>query len=96
MSSADVGVLPAASPESADKVMRRISTFLRIFGEKIEGFFGTLKSDFFDGRDWSGVTFEEFSERLDGYIEWYRGSKLKKSLGWKTIRQRRVELGYAA
>ena len=63
---------------------------------RCEGFFGTLKSDFFDGRDWSGVTFEEFSERLDGYIEWYRGSKLKKSLGWKTIRQRRVELGYAA
>ena len=63
---------------------------------RCEGFFGTLKSDFFDGRDWSGVTFEEFSEELDRYIEWYRSGKLKKSLGWKTIRQHRVELGYAA
>ena len=63
---------------------------------RCEGFFGTLKSDFFDGRDWSGVTFEEFSEMLDGYIEWYRAKKLKRSLGWKTIRQHRVELGYAA
>ncbi len=62
----------------------------------LEGFFGTLKSDFFDGRDWSGVTFEEFSERLDGYIEWYRSGKLKKSLGWKTIRQHRIDLGCAA
>ena len=60
-----------------------------------EGFFGTLKSDFFDGRDWTGVTFEGFSERLDEYIEWYRSGKLKKSLGWKTIGQRRAELGYA-
>ena len=63
---------------------------------RCEGFFGTLKSDFFDRRDWSGVTFEEFSERLDGYIEWYRSEKVKKSLGWKTIRQHRIDLGYAA
>ena len=63
---------------------------------RAEGFFGTLKSDFFEGRDWTGVTFEEFSRELDEYIEWYRGGKLKKSLGWKTIRQHRRELGYAA
>lgn len=63
---------------------------------QVRGFFGTLKSDFFDHRDWSGVSFEEFGEALDGYIEWYRCKKLKKSLGWKTIRQHREELGYAA
>lgn len=63
---------------------------------RAEGFFGTLKSDFFNGRDWAGVTFEEFSRRLDDYIEWYRGKKLKKSLGWKTIREHRLGLGYAA
>lgn len=63
---------------------------------RCEGFFGTLKSDFFDGRDWSGVTFEEFSARLDTYIEWYRGGKLKKSLGWRTIEQYRRDMGYAA
>ncbi|WP_322153047.1 IS3 family transposase [Paratractidigestivibacter sp.] len=63
---------------------------------RAEGFFGTLKSDFFEARDWSGVGFEEFSAELDGYIEWYRSAKLKKSLGWKTIRQHREELGYAA
>lgn len=63
---------------------------------RCEGFFGTLKSDFFDHRDWTGVTFEEFEAALGDYIEWYRGTKLKKSLGWKTIRQHRIDLGYAA
>lgn len=61
-----------------------------------EGFFGTLKSDFFDHRYWTGVTFEEFERALDGHIERYRCKKLKKSLGWKTIRQHRIDLGYAA
>ena len=63
---------------------------------RAEGFFGTLKSDFFEDRDWTGVTFDEFSRELDAYIEWYRCGKLKKSLGWKTIRQHRQESGYAA
>lgn len=63
---------------------------------RCEGSFGTLKSDFFGGRDWAGVTFEEFSRRLDAYIEWYRSEKVKKALGWKTIRRHREELGYTA
>lgn len=63
---------------------------------RCEGFFGTLKSDFFGGRDWAGVTFEEFSRRLDAYIEWYRSEKVKKALRWKSIRRHREELGYTA
>ena len=39
---------------------------------------------------------EEFSRRLDGYIGCYRSVKVKKSLGWKSIRRRRAELGYTA
>ena len=63
---------------------------------RAESFFGTLKSDFFEGVDWTGVTFGEFRRRLDAYIEWYRGGKLKRSLGWRTIEQYRRDLGYAA
>lgn len=63
---------------------------------RAEGFFGTLKCDFFEGRDWAGVGFEEFAAALDRHIEWYRSGKLKKSLGWRTIRQAREELGCAA
>lgn len=62
---------------------------------RCEGFFGTPESDFFDRRDWIGMTFEEFSGRLDGHVEWYRSGKLEKSLGWKTIGRHREELGYA-
>ena len=61
-----------------------------------EGLFGTLKSDSFGGRDWAGVTFEEFSRRPGACIEWYRSGKARKALGWKTIRRRREEPGYTA
>ena len=61
---------------------------------RAEGFFGTLKCDFFEGRDWSGVPFGEFRERLDAYIGWYRDGKLKKSLGWRTTAEYRRDMGY--
>lgn len=62
---------------------------------RAESFFGTLKSDFFDERDCSGVTFGEFSERPGDCIEWYRSEKLKESLGWNTIRRHSADPGYA-
>ena len=40
--------------------------------------------------------FEEFAAPLDRYIEWYRVGKLKKALGWRTIRQAREELAGVA
>ena len=33
-----------------------------------EGFFGRLKNEFFYGRDWRGVGYEEFRERLSTYL----------------------------
>ena len=56
------------------------------------GFFGTPECDFFEGRDWAGVGFEEFAAALDRHIEWYRSGKVKRALGWKTIRQAREEM----
>ena len=61
---------------------------------RAEGFFGTLKSDFFEGVDWDGVPFEEFRDRLDAYVVWYRDVKPKKSLGWRTTAEYRRDLGY--
>lgn len=37
----------------------------------------------------------ELAAALDEYIEWYRSGKLKKALGWRTIRQFREELAAA-
>ena len=62
---------------------------------RVAEFFGTLKSDFFDERDCSGVTFGELSERPGDCIEWYRSEKLKESLGWNTIRRHSADPGYA-
>lgn len=42
------------------------------------------------------MPFDESSRLLGEYIEWYRDGKLKKDLGWKTIREYREERGHAA
>lgn len=63
---------------------------------RAEGFFGTLKREFFHNRDWTGVGFEEFVRELDAYMVWYRDERLVKALGWRTIREYREEIGVVA
>ena len=63
-----------------------------------EGFFGRLKVEFYRGRDWSGVTAEEFMEALSAHIAWYREGRLKAfdeggRRVYDTIRGRRERLG---
>lgn len=61
-----------------------------------EGLFGRLKNEFFHYRDWSGVSTEEFMERLDAWLRYYNDGRIKKSLGWKSPMQYRRSLGIAA
>ena len=66
-----------------------------------EGFFGRLKNEFFYGRDWSGVTAEEFMVRLDAWMRFYRERRLKlfddgEGKYYDTIDGRRRRLGLAA
>ena len=66
-----------------------------------EGFFGRLKNEFFYGRDWSGVTAEEFIVRLDAWMRFYRERRLKlfddgEGKYYDTIDGRRRRLGLAA
>ena len=66
---------------------------------RVEGFFGTLKEEFCNGRDWSRVGFDEFGKRLDAYIEWYVSGRLKEfdegcRKTYDTIAGRRRRLGY--
>jgi transposase InsO family protein/transposase len=58
---------------------------------RAEGFFGTLKQEFYYSNDWTGVTPKEFMRKLDSYICWYRDKKIKKSLGWLTIKAYRAK-----
>lgn len=66
---------------------------------RAEGFFGTLKEEFYNGRDWSQVGFDEFRRMLDGYLEWYVHGRLKAfreggRTVYDTIAGRRRRLGH--
>ena len=63
---------------------------------RAEGFFGRLKVEFFYGRDWSGVSLDEFADMLDAYLRWYRDVRLKSDLGYKSPMQYRRDLGLIA
>lgn len=62
----------------------------------MEGFFGTLKNEFFHHRDWSGVTIPEFCRMLDAYLRYYNEERPKEKLGWLSPMQYRRSLGLAA
>ncbi|WP_234918553.1 hypothetical protein [Bifidobacterium longum] len=47
------------------------------------------------GRDFAGVSRNEFIERLDGYMTWYRDERIKLTFG-TSIAKRRRELGLMA
>ena len=63
---------------------------------RCEGFFGRLKTEFFHGRDWSGVTIGEFIGMLDAYIRWYGGARIKSDLDYRSPMQYRGDLGLPA
>ncbi|HIU04524.1 MAG TPA: IS3 family transposase [Candidatus Coprousia avicola] len=68
---------------------------------RMEGFFGTLKEELYNGRDWSRTSPEEFAGELDAYMEWYRDGRLKLFVEggakvYDTIAGRRRRLGHAA
>lgn len=62
---------------------------------RAEGFFGTLKQEFFYARSWKGVKRSQFVKLLNAYIVWYRDEKIKKALGWKTVKEHRATLSGA-
>lgn len=62
----------------------------------MEGFFGRMKNEMFYGRDWSGVTIEEFVDRIGKYIERYNTKRIKRSLGGMSPMDYRKSLGVDA
>ena len=61
-----------------------------------EGFFGRVKNEFFYGRDWMGVSLDEFTRQLDRYLQWYNLERIKESLGWMSPVQYRKSLALVA
>ena len=60
-----------------------------------EGFFGTLKSEFFHGRDWSGADAGGFMVELNRWMHWFRSGRASEALGWRTPDENRRLLGWA-
>ena len=55
----------------------------------MEGFFGRPRNEFLHCRDWRGVGYERFRERLAAYLTHYNETRIKKSLGWQSPMQYR-------
>ncbi|EJZ6323015.1 IS3 family transposase, partial [Salmonella enterica] len=60
-----------------------------------EGFFGRLKTEMYYGREWSGVTLENFMLHVDTYIRWYNEHRIKLSPGALSPEMYRRQLGIA-
>lgn len=61
-----------------------------------EGFLGRLKTGFFHGRDWAGVTIEEFMDMLDACLRWRGDVRIRGDLGYRSPMRYRRDLGLAA
>lgn len=62
---------------------------------RMEGFFGTLKSEMFHPRDWSGWALGDFMSEVDRWMRWFREGRRSQALGWLTPDEHRRALGYA-
>lgn len=62
---------------------------------RMEGFFGTLKREFFRGRGWEGADRDGFMVELHRWLKWFRSGRISESLGWRTPDESRRLLGYA-
>ena len=61
---------------------------------RMEGFFGTLKSEMFHPRDWSGWALGDFMAEVDRWMRWFREGRRSQALGWLTPDEHRRALGY--
>ena len=58
-----------------------------------EGFFGRMKNEMFYGSSWKDVSIEEFIEKVDCYMKWYCGKRIKLSVGGLSLLEHRQSLG---
>lgn len=63
---------------------------------RMEGLFGTMKTEVLHGRDWAGVTLDELGQRVDAYTERHNTTRIKRSLGSMSPPRYRRSLGLAA
>ena len=47
-----------------------------------EGFFGTIKNEFFYPNDWKYTTCDDFITELEKYLIWFKNKRIKRRLGY--------------
>ena len=58
-----------------------------------EGFFGHLKMEMFYGRNWSNSTLDDLIQAINKYMNWYRTSRIKSTLGGLSPLEYRRRIG---
>ena len=58
-----------------------------------EGFFGHLKIEMFYGRNWSNSTLDDLIQAINKYMNWYRTSRIKSTLGGLSPLEYRRRIG---
>ena len=58
-----------------------------------EGFFGHLKIEMFYGRNWSNCTLDDLIQAINQYMNWYRTSRIKSTLGGLSPLEYRRRIG---
>ena len=58
-----------------------------------EGFFGHLKMEMFYGRNWSNSTLDDLIQAINKYMNWYRTSRIKSTLGGLSPLEYRKRIG---
>ncbi len=61
-----------------------------------DGFFGRLKTELFNSRDWQATTIDQFMQVIDTYIRWYSEMRMRISLGSLSPLEYRESLGLTA
>lgn len=56
-----------------------------------EGFFGTMKNEFYYPNDWASVSTDEFIPQLEKYLVWFRDKRIKTRLGSKSSKEYLLE-----
>jgi hypothetical protein len=62
----------------------------------MRGLLGRLKTEFFHGCDWAGVTIEKFMDMLDACLRWHSDARIKGDLDCRSPMQCRRDLGLLA
>jgi transposase InsO family protein len=55
-----------------------------------------MKNEMFYGKNWMGVTVDEFIQEVNAYVLWYNAERIKGSLGWLSPLEYRRSLGLVA